>query len=238
VAREQPCLARVSGFGESAVLYEIKYFTRDYSQRDRIDAAIRRAVWYALRRNEMAIPFPVRAFQPYTPTAAREEITPDEVRRHLGSVAILAPLPEDAHEAIAAATRIHRYAKGETILRRGASGASMFVVHSGEVSIRVHDPEETGAHEIATLGPGSVFGEMALLTGERRTADVVALDDVVALEIGKDSLQPVLQRHPELVKAISSQVMQRRDHLASLREKEGEEEEHSLLSRIRSYFGL
>ena len=91
---------------------------------------------------------------------------------------------------------------------------------------------------MAILGPGSVFGEMALLTGERRTADIVALDDVVTLEIGKDSLQPVLQKHPELVKAISSQVMQRRDHLESLMEEAVEEEEQTLLSRIRSYFGV
>ena len=238
VAREQPCIARVAGFGDSAVLYDVKYFTRDYSMRDRIDAAIRRAIWYALRRNEIAIPFPVRAFQPYTPATPAEEITTDEVRQHLRAVAILAPLPDDAQEAIAAATRIHRYGKGETILRRGAAGDSMFVVHSGDVSVRVNDPDETGAHEVATLGPGSVFGEMALLTGERRTADIVALDDVVALEIGKDSLQPVLQRHPELVNAISSQVMQRRDHLESLMEEAVEEEEQSLLSRIRSYFGL
>jgi small-conductance mechanosensitive channel/CRP-like cAMP-binding protein len=238
VAREQPCFARVAGFGDSAVLYEIKYFVRDYSQRDVIDAAIRRAVWYALRRNDIAIPFPVRSFQPYTPMAAPEEITGDEVRKHLREVAILAPLSDDAHQTIAVATRIHRYAKGETILRRGAAGDSMFVLHSGEVSIRVYDPDETGTHEVATLGPGSVFGEMALLTGERRTADVVALDDVVALEIGKDSLQPVLQKHPELVKAISSQVMQRRDHLESLREESVAEEEQSLLSRIRSYFGV
>ena len=133
---------------------------------------------------------------------------------------------------------MHRYGKGETILRHGAAGDSMFVVHSGDVSVRVNDPDETGAHEVAILGPGSVFGEMALLTGERRTADIVALDDVVALEIGKDSLQPVLQKHPELVQAISSQVMQRRDHLESLMEEAVEEEEQTLLSRIRSYFGL
>ena len=238
VAREQPCFSRVAAFGDSAVVYEIKYFTRDYSQRDRIDAAVRRAVWYALRRNEIAIPFPVRAFHPYMPAAAREEITPEEMRRHLREVAILAPLPDDAHETIAAATRIHRYGKGETILRRGAAGDSMFVIHSGEVSIRVYDPDETGTHEVATLGPGSVFGEMALLTGERRTADVVAREDVVTLEIGKDSLQPVLQKHPDLVKAISAVVMQRQDHLEALREEAGEEEEQSLLSRIRSYFGL
>lgn len=238
VAREQPCFARVGGFGDSAVLYEIKYFTRDYSQRDRVDAAIRRAVWYALRRNEISIPFPIRSYQPYTQAPAREEITPEEVRKHLRDVAILAPLPDDAHEAIAAATRIHRYAKGETILRRGTAGDSMFVVHSGEVSVRVSDPDETGVHQVAQLGPNTVFGEMALLTGERRTADIVALEDVVALEIGKDSLQPVLHKHPELAKAISHQVMQRREHLESLREEEGAGEEESLLSRIRSYFGL
>ena len=238
VAREQPCLARVGGFGDFAVIYEIKYFTRDYSMRDRIDAAIRRAIWYALRRNEIAIPFPVRSFQPYMPATPAEEITPVEVRNHLRQVGILAPLPEDARETIAAGTRIHRYAKGETILRRGAAGDSMFVVHSGEVSVRVSDPDETGVHEVAQLGPGTVFGEMALLTGERRTADIVALDDVVALEIGKESLQPVLHQHPELVQAISSQVMQRRDHLESLREEDEEEVELTLLSRIRSYFGL
>ncbi len=238
VAREQPCFTRVAGFGDSAVLYEIKYFTRDYSQRDRIDAAVRRAVWYALRRNDIAIPFPVRSFQPYTPVAQGETITPDEVREHLRGVDILSPLPDDAHETIAAATRIGRYAKGETILRRGAAGDSMFVVHSGNVAVRVSDPDETGTHEVAQLGPQAVFGEMALLTGERRTADVVALDDVVALEIRKESLQPVLQQHPELVKAISSQVMHRRDHLDSLREEDEEVEEASLLSRIRSYFGL
>jgi len=238
VAREQPCFARVGGFGDSAVLYEIKYFLRDYSQRDRVDAAIRRAVWYALKRNEISIPFPIRSYQPYTQAAAPEEITLDEVRKHLRDVAILAPLPDDAHEAIAAATRIHRYAKGETILRHGTAGDSMFVVHSGEVSVRVSDPDETGVHQVAQLGPDMVFGEMALLTGERRTADIVALEDVVALEIGKDSLQPVLHKHPELAKAISSQVMQRREHLEALREESGGVEESSLLSRIRSYFGL
>lgn len=238
VAREQPCFARVGAFGDSAVVYEIKYFIRDYSQRDRVDAAIRRAVWYAFRRNDISIPFPIRSFQPYTQVSPREEITPQEVRKHLRDVAILAPLPDDAHEIIAAATRIHRYAKGETILRHGAAGDSMFVVHSGEVSVRVSDPDETGVHQVAQLGPDTVFGEMALLTGERRTADVVAVEDVVALEIGKDSLQPVLQAHPELVEAISSQIMQRRERLDAVREEEAEVEVESLLSRIRSYFGL
>src|SRR5207248_7894286 len=51
VAREIPVIARARGFSHSAVVYDIKYFTRDYALRDRIDADIRKAVWYALRRN-------------------------------------------------------------------------------------------------------------------------------------------------------------------------------------------
>ncbi|HKB79156.1 MAG TPA: mechanosensitive ion channel domain-containing protein, partial [Thermoanaerobaculia bacterium] len=65
VSRELPAYARVGGFGDSAVNYEIKYYTRDYFGRDRIDADIRKAVWYALRRNNVSIPFPIRAYQPY-----------------------------------------------------------------------------------------------------------------------------------------------------------------------------
>jgi CRP-like cAMP-binding protein len=91
---------------------------------------------------------------------------------------------------------------------------------------------------VAQLGPGAVFGEMALLTGEARAADVAALTDVVTFEISKDALGPILHDHPELAKAISEKVMERRDHLDELRNANVEEEETTLLSRIRSYFGL
>jgi len=83
-----------------------------------------------------------------------------------------------------------------------------------------------------------VFGEMALLTGEVRTADVVALSDVVALEIGKSSFEAILHNHPELTNAISHQIMQRRAQLESLHVEEQEQEELTLISRIKSYFGM
>jgi len=71
-----------------------------------------------------------------------------------------------------------------------------------------------------------------------RTADVVAVTDVVALEIGKESLQPILAVHPDLAGAISHQIMLRREHLESLRGVDVEQEELTLISRVRSYFGL
>lgn len=236
VAREMPCFARVGGFADSAVQYEIKYFTRDYSMRDRIDADIRKAVWYALRRADISFAFPVRTYQPYKPPAQpTHEVPADEILDRLRAVDVLSPLSEASHEAIAGATKVHFYSKGEAILRHGTVGDSMFVLHKGMVSVRVNIPGEPEPREVARLGAGSVFGEMALLTGEARTADVVAIADVTALEIGKESLQPILQSHPELAAAISAKVLERRDNLAPGKE---EEEERSILSRIRDYFGL
>ena len=237
VARERPCLARVSSFGDSACVYEIKYFTRDYSGRDRIDADIRKAVWYALRRNGISIPFPIRAFQPYLPPTGEHQLTPEEVFKRLRAVDVLEPMSDEALQTIAAAVKMHFYSRGEAILRHGTTGDSMFVVNTGSVTVRVPDDSLTGWHQVAELGPGTVFGEMALLTGEMRTADVVAMTDVIALEIGKDSLAPVLEVQPDLAGAISHQIMQRREHLLSLR-GDAEQEELTLISRIRSYFGL
>jgi small-conductance mechanosensitive channel/CRP-like cAMP-binding protein len=238
VARERPSFARVAAFGDSAVAYEIKYFTRDYSARDRIDADIRKAVWYALRRNNIEMPFPIRAFRPYTPPTTEPHVSPEEIVKRLRQVDVLDPVPDAALETIAIGTRMHFYSKGEAILRHGTVGDSMFVVHSGMVVVRLPDDSLTGWHQVAQLGPGGVFGEMALLTGEMRAADVVAFTDVVALEIGKESLQPILNSHPDLAGAISHQIMARREHLDSIRDDNREQDEQTLISRIRSYFGI
>ena len=114
----------------------------------------------------------------------------------------------------------------------------MFIVHDGTVSVRIPDDSESGRHEVAQLGPGSVFGEMALLTGEARTADVIALTDVTAIEISKPALQPILQSHPDISKVISARVAERRARLHELKEGTVEDEEMTLLTRIRTYFGL
>jgi small-conductance mechanosensitive channel len=231
VVQEMPCLARVAGFADSAVTYEIKYFTADYSARDRIDAEIRKAAWYALRRNGIPLGLPIRAVHEYEAPSQRLHPEPEKIRRRLAGIDILSPIAREVQQTIADAARVHVYSKGETIIRHGAEGDSMFIVHDGSVSVRVDESE------VARLEPGDFFGEMALLTGERRTADVVALTDVVAVEIAKDALQPVLHDVPDLADAISAKVMERRDTLDARRSAHPDEHE-SMLSRIKAYFGL
>jgi small-conductance mechanosensitive channel/CRP-like cAMP-binding protein len=238
VARDLPCFARVASFADSAVIYEIKYHTRDYASLYRMDADIRKAVWYALHRNKIAFATPIRAYQQYTPPEVGHTVSAEDVLSRLGEVDVLSPLSEEARETITAATRVHFYSKGETILRHGAAGDSMFVVHSGTASVRLADDSAGGWHEVAQLAPGTVFGEMALLTGETRNADVVALSDVTALEIGKDSLQPILHDHPELADAITAKVVDRQGHLDAIRSGAPEEEATTIVSRVKAWFRL
>jgi branched-chain amino acid transport system substrate-binding protein len=174
----------------------------------------------------------MRTHVQYQPPASRQQPGADDIVERLARIDFLSPLPGDAQDAIAAAARVHTFGKGETIIRRGTAGNSMFVVHDGNVSVCVGDDE------IARLGEGDVFGEMALLTGENRAADVVALTDVVAIEITKDALQPVLHDHREVVHSISAKIAERRGTLDSIRTQGKEEAQRTVLSRIRAYFGL
>jgi small-conductance mechanosensitive channel/CRP-like cAMP-binding protein len=239
VATDPAALSRVGAFGESGVTYEIKYWTRDYSRRDTIDAEIRRAVWYALRRNAIPIPFPIRAVHRYQPPKRDDhQLSRDELVSSLRGIDILPPLPAESLETIAETARVRFYPAGETIIRAGAEGNSMFIIHEGSVSIRAAEDGSTELKEIALLRQGEFFGEMALLTGERRAATAVAVTHVVVIEISKQVLQPVLQNSPELAAAITARVVDRRSHLDAFRHMSHEEHHASILSKIRHYFGI
>ena len=75
---------------------------------------------------------------------------------------------------------------GAAIVRQAERGDDLFLIAAGEAEVRVRDHDGRSSTE-ATLGPGDYFGEIALLTGGRRTADVVALTPMTVLRLGKDT---------------------------------------------------
>jgi putative ABC transport system ATP-binding protein len=78
------------------------------------------------------------------------------------------------------------YATGETIIRKGDPGNEFFLVSDGEVEVIRAD------HEVARLGPGDFFGEVALISGEPRNATVVAEGDVDTYVLGKTDFETAL----------------------------------------------
>lgn len=109
-------------------------------------------------------------------------------------------------DALAAALRIRRFRKAETIFHQGDPGDALFIVASG--SVKVVLPSDEGAEPaiVAILGAGEFFGELAILDGAPHSATIVAIEPTETLVLHRD----------EFLRLIDSQVELRRALLASL----------------------
>ncbi len=137
------------------------------------------------------------------------------------------------------------FAPGELIVRQGDDGDSMYIITSGEVSIK-YALADRSEIQVALVSAGEFFGEASLLTGERRNASAVALTRVDCQELDKAGLQAILSRRADLAEDMSVVVAHRDIELAVSREKLDAEaarlreaqEQMALLGRIRRFFGI
>ncbi|HVF24064.1 MAG TPA: cyclic nucleotide-binding domain-containing protein, partial [Pyrinomonadaceae bacterium] len=160
------------------------------------------------------------------------------VVERLAAVDIFAPLSVEETGMLAQAAVRHVFAPGEMVIRAGDPGSSMFVVHNGRVRVQVN--ENGRPRTVATLNEGDFFGEMALFTGEPRTANVVALEETEVLEIGFAAMKQVFDTNPNLVESLSFIMAERRQGLAPQTGSDTQslETSKSLLSAIKRFFGL
>lgn len=92
----------------------------------------------------------------------------------LARVPLFVDLGQRELQRLAAACAEREYAAGDVLVRQGDPGAGLFVIESGRVRVMRH--EEGSARELAVMGPGEVFGEMALLDEYPRSATVTAIE--------------------------------------------------------------
>lgn len=119
----------------------------------------------------------------------------DEIRNMLLDCGLFNLLPAQDLKAAAGYFNIGKFTKGSTVFLEGDAGTFMSIIHSGSVSVRRLNNDEQNV-EIAILRKGRAFGEMAVLDGERRSASCVALTECLLLNLGKDSLDKMVQDHP------------------------------------------
>ncbi|MDT5157325.1 MAG: hypothetical protein QOC61_2372 [Acidobacteriota bacterium] len=239
VLRYMTPVVRIRNLGDSSVEYEVKYWLSDYARHNDTDALIRQRIWYAFRRNGLTFAFPTRTlYMQQAELHADGARNTEALAELLSAVDIFSPLSADELNALAVGASGRVFAPGETIIRAGDSGASMFVVHRGSVDVRV-DSNGT-PRTIKRLGEGDFFGEMALFTGEPRTANVISAEETEVLEIGHDTMKSLFQTNPDLVEALSHTINERRAGLAANAANAFSEEDtpDSLLSKIKRFFRL
>jgi small-conductance mechanosensitive channel/CRP-like cAMP-binding protein len=241
VSQKMRPVVRIRNLGENGVDWEIKYWLDDYTKYNDTDALLRERVWYALKREQVEFSFPTRTiYIDQRPIAEPADVVFNTIAERLNRVSIFAPLSDEEVEKLANSCTTRVYAPGEAIVRQGQEGNSMFVICKGSVKVQI--PEKEYQKTINTLGENDFFGEMSLLTGEPRTANVIAVVESEVLRIDKVGLQPILEGNPALVETISELVEERRELLQQAALADAEEQTDNagkgMLRSIRSFFGL
>ncbi len=101
-----------------------------------------------------------------------------------------------------------QFETGSVLVRQGNPGVGIFVIVSGTVKI-VKTNEGGKRLEIATHGPGEVIGEMSVLDGALRTADVIAEEPVTCLVLSAWDFKSFMESHPEVALEILPIVVRR-----------------------------
>jgi type IV pilus assembly protein PilB len=123
------------------------------------------------------------------------------------------PLFAEVHpghlEQIAAAMEIRPFRQGEVVVREGEPGDALFVLLSGRVAITTRSDDLGFTVEVGRLGPGEYFGEMALLTGDPRSATVTAIEPAQAAVLPRKVFDRVLAQLPQVSQTITRGLARR-----------------------------
>jgi small-conductance mechanosensitive channel/CRP-like cAMP-binding protein len=206
--------ALLQAFDGSAITYRARFWVVDYEFDEEAKDEVRTAIFYAFGRRGIEIPWPIEVGysrewpepDPETKQRQREDV--------LARVDLFARLSAEQRREIAAASAIHIYGDGEAIVRQGAPGQSMFVVCAGAAAV-VLEPDR---REVAVIQRGGYFGEMSLLTGDPRSATVIARGDTAVLELDAEVFRSLGAADPQAVEQIGVAAIARRAELNQIRD--------------------
>lgn len=142
-------------------------------------------------------------------TASREQIL-----SRLAAIPMFSELVPDSLEALAGMVQFRRYPKGAFIVGQNEAGTAMFLLASGRVKVSIASPE--GRELVLNyLEAPAHFGEMALVDGQPRSSDVIAVTDVELLSLDGKDLSAAIQLQPRLALSLIATLSRRLRHTIS-----------------------
>ncbi len=239
-----PPEVEVFSYADSGIDYRLLFFIERFERRFKVESEVRARIWYSFKRADISIPFPVRDVRTTDMNEAMRDQGPsEEVVEALRRVDFFAPVPDELMKDLASRVRVNTYVPGETVIQQGDEGSELFIVLSGELDVLVERPPRE-PEAVARLSAGSLFGEMSLMTGERRSATVQALSECNLLVVRHAAFRSILAAAPELAEHISEVLAERQaqlsDRAAAAAQDAAPTSAHrqQLLSRIKDFFAL
>ena len=246
VLHEPAPQAFVAAYKDSSIQYRLTFWGKDYGYAGVIEGQVLSYIWYAFQRHSIEIPFPQRTIH-ITKAEDEHQVMAAKRERILGALSridFLSVLSPEELETVAQQAAVRVYLPGEAVVRQGDAGAEFFIILEGTADVR--RGEGGKAATVATLHPMQFFGEMSLLTGEPRSATIVAQTKLEVVVVTKAVLERPIMGNPLLAERIGTVLAERKSGLAAVqenlehRDESTEVVEHwrtSLGSRIRRFFG-
>jgi CRP-like cAMP-binding protein len=228
----------VKGFGSSSIDYSAYFWIENYGLDREARDQVRTNLWYVFRRRNIEIPWPIQIEYSRDEEPIRSEAHVVRAAEYLSQVDLFKTLSAESRLQLSKAADEHLFADGEAIVRQDAEGDSMFVVLSGQARVVIEPSEQ----EVAVIPAGGFFGEMSMLTGDRRTATVKAVGDVTVLEIEARDFRELAVSHPDLLEHVSTVVTTRRSGLEQVKAHAATaaapEARQNFLARMRRFLTL
>jgi hypothetical protein len=243
VAREPLPTAVLMSTNRGYYRYALRYFLTDPASDDPTDSLVTAHAITALKRHGIALAIlrEERLLIKDNETHRAAEREKDLARRRaaLAKVDLFASLSDTERAELADHLVYAPFVKGDTVTRQGAVAHWLYLIVSGYGDVWVDTP--AGHTHVSTLAPGSVFGEMGMMTGEPRGATITAKTDLECFRLDKTGFENVLRTRPDIANEISRVLAQRQSELSWRKDEaaaSGRFAHNVILGKIRGFFGL
>lgn len=228
------------------VEYRVRYWIvpKDFSPNKARHAVLESTLEH-LRQAGMTLAYPKEdVFFEAMPTRHLDTRSVSDRKALLGRIPLFASLINQELETLASTMHERSFSEQDTLIKRGDEGDSMFILLEGLLGVFIDIHGNGQETKIAQIKPGQFFGEMSLLTGEPRSATIIATTDTIAYEITKDNMDELLRQRPELAETITKTIAIRRMEDKQAREELTQEETaaevesfaQQMMGKMRSFF--
>ncbi|WP_079436853.1 mechanosensitive ion channel family protein [Zoogloea sp. LCSB751] len=239
-------------FGPGYAHYAVRYWLMDPGPDEATDSEVRHHILAALQREGLRLAVSDQTIHLVAEGEAhREEVRARELNRRQQAIAqidLFSRLSEAEQLELASRLVNAPFARGDIMTRQGAIAHWLYIIVSGEAEAWWQPADGSPPRLLEKRGPGSVFGELGLMTGAPRRATVIAATDVEAYRLDKAGFEHIIRGRPELAEGMSSILEQRLSHFQALErgyaeDKTGQSanrgsEVAALGKKIREFFGL
>jgi len=168
-------------------------------------------VWYAAKRNNLSIPFPIRTVYNFHGPTSQQKGLAKKFSESLQAIPSYVPInrEEDSLAPSVSGISLQHFAAGEKVIRQGQMGNELYIIVAGQALMTRRD--ESGEDvELLSLRSGEFFGEMSLFSGEPSTVTIAASNDLEVMNISATVVNQMIDRQPSFAREIGQIIESRR----------------------------